>query len=76
MGGNEASKKFQKIDQINNKIPNEDDEYKPQYLNPTDIQVDLENSPEKQMDSSKFVMSARSNDDLVPDENNKIGSTK
>jgi hypothetical protein len=47
MGINEnvvSKKKFKKIDELN--VVNEDDEYKPQYLNPTDINVEME-SPDK-----------------------------
>lgn len=46
-------------------------------LNPTDVNIDMENSPSKPDDGTKYAInSARSNDDLVPEENNKIGSTK
>lgn len=69
------AKKFKKIEELNPQEENE--EYKPQLLNPTDVQVDMENSAGRADEKSKFAInSARSNDDLVPEENNKIGNTK
>jgi len=69
------TKKFKKIEELN--IQEEDDEYQPKMLNPTDVNIDMENSPSKPDDGTKYAInSARSNDDLVPEENNKIGSTK
>jgi hypothetical protein len=69
--GDGPKKTFKKIETAINE--EEEDEYKPQLLNPTDIQVDMEASPSKM---NEFAMSARSDMNLVPDENTKIGAIK